>query len=55
MFTTLLTTLAITKAVAGYTLVDDYSSNFFGMFDFFTDADPTHGLWIFSKRSQAYR
>ena len=32
-------------AVAGYSLVDDYSSaNFFNMFDFWTGHDPTNGF-----------
>lgn len=31
--------------IAGYVVKDDYGpSNFFSMFDFFTDADPTHGF-----------
>ncbi|KAF2096588.1 hypothetical protein NA57DRAFT_23549, partial [Rhizodiscina lignyota] len=44
-FYTLLTTLALVKSgIAGYAIQDDYgASDFFGMFDFFTDSDPTHG------------
>ncbi|KAL0257503.1 hypothetical protein SLS55_008317 [Diplodia seriata] len=33
------------SSIAGYALKDDYSpENFFSMFDFFTDADPTNGF-----------
>jgi len=45
-FCTLLTCLVafVEFGIAGYVLKDDYSpSSFFGMMDFFTDADPTHG------------
>lgn len=31
-------------SIAGYAIQDDYSpENFFSMFNFFTDADPTNG------------
>jgi len=45
-FSTLLTAFGLVKfGIAGYTLQDDYTpSKFFDMFDFFTDADPTHGF-----------
>ena len=42
------------RASAGYTLKDDYSgSNFFSMFDFFTDADPTSGYVDYVAQSAA--
>ncbi|KAI4611187.1 hypothetical protein J4E83_008130 [Alternaria metachromatica] len=31
-------------SIAGYTLQDDYMTDFYGAFDFFTDADPTEGF-----------
>ncbi|KAF2253269.1 glycoside hydrolase family 16 protein [Trematosphaeria pertusa] len=31
-------------SIAGYVLEDDYMSDFYGSFDFFTDPDPTHGF-----------
>jgi hypothetical protein len=30
-------------SIAGYVLQDDYMSDFYGNFDFFTGADPTEG------------
>jgi hypothetical protein len=30
--------------IAGYVLEDDYMTDFYGAFDFFTDADPTEGF-----------
>ena len=43
---TLLASLALVKfSTAGYVLEDDYSpENFFNMFTFFTDTDPTNGF-----------
>ena len=45
-FSSVLFALGVAKtAVAGYSLVDDYSSsNFFSMFDFFQGHDPTNGF-----------
>ena len=45
MLATTLFTLSglVSLSCAGYTLQDDYTSNFFSMFDFFTDDDPTNG------------
>ncbi|KAK5072684.1 hypothetical protein LTS08_004876 [Lithohypha guttulata] len=41
-------------AWAAYTLKDDYSGDkFFGMFDFFTEADPTHGYVDYISQSAA--
>ncbi|KAI9741089.1 MAG: hypothetical protein M1834_002802 [Cirrosporium novae-zelandiae] len=41
-------------SVAGYTLEDDYStSNFFSMFDFFTETDPTNGFVEYVDQSTA--
>lgn len=31
-------------SIAGYVLQDDYMTDFFGGFDFFTEADPTEGM-----------
>lgn len=47
--------LALMSGVkAAYTLKDDYSgTNFFSMFDFFTDADPTHGYVDYVAQSAA--
>ncbi|KAK5941192.1 hypothetical protein PMZ80_006469 [Knufia obscura] len=42
------------SSLAAYTLKDDYSgSNFFSMFDFFTDEDPTHGYVDYIAQSAA--
>ena len=30
-------------SIAGYALEDDYMTDFYGGFEFFTDADPTNG------------
>lgn len=39
---------------AGYVLEDDYTSDqFFSMFDFFTDADPTHGYVTYVDQNTA--
>lgn len=45
MLATTLFTLSglVSLSCAGYTLQDDYTSDFFSMFDFFTDDDPTNG------------
>lgn len=47
--------LTFVSSVNGaYTLQDDYSgTNFFSMFDFFTDADPTHGYVDYVAQSAA--
>lgn len=38
------TSALVAPSIAGYALQDDYSpENFFSMFNFFTDADPTNG------------
>lgn len=35
-------------SIAGYALEDDYMTDFYGAFDFFTDADPTNGMDTFT-------
>lgn len=32
-------------SIAGYALEDDYMTDFYGAFDFFTAADPTNGKY----------
>ena len=45
LFTFISAFFFIGSSIAGYVLEDDYSaSNFFDMFSFFTDTDPTHGF-----------
>jgi hypothetical protein len=34
-------------SIAGYVLQDDYMDDFFGGFDFFTEADPTEGMFTY--------
>lgn len=44
-FSTLLSATALAApALAGYVLEDDYMTDFYGHFDFFTEPDPTHGF-----------
>ena len=44
-FTTLLSAAALFKTcIAGYVLEDDYMTDFYGNFDFFTGQDPTEGF-----------
>ena len=54
-FSSVLLALGVAKtAVAGYTLVDDYSgSGFFDNFDFFTGHDPTNGFVNYVDRGTA--
>lgn len=56
-FTTLLKAFAVTALVkpslAGYSLEDDYSKDFFGMFEFFTAPDPTDGFVKFVDQGTA--
>lgn len=54
-FYTLITAcFLIQSSIAGYVLEDDYTpSNFFDMFSFFTDADPTHGFVNYVDQSTA--
>jgi hypothetical protein len=43
-FSTLLSGAALFHlTIAGYVLEDDYMKDFFGNFDFFSEADPTQG------------
>jgi len=34
-------------STAAYTLEDDYTTDFYSMFNFFTGPDPTHGWFTF--------
>jgi len=44
-FSTLVSAAAFAApALAGYVLEDDYMKDFYGSFDFWTEADPTHGF-----------
>lgn len=57
-FSTLLRTIAVAAlvrpSIAGYALEDDYSTkNFFDMFEFFTEPDPTNGFVHFVDQSTA--
>jgi hypothetical protein len=47
-FASVLFFLALVRlAISGFVLEDDYSpENFFDMFSFFTDSDPTHGMYL---------
>ncbi|KAF2155794.1 glycoside hydrolase family 16 protein, partial [Myriangium duriaei CBS 260.36] len=46
--------LVLASCSAGWVLQDDYNpSNWFSMFDFFTGADPTHGLVNYQAQSAA--
>jgi hypothetical protein len=42
-FTLLLAAAFFDLSIAGYALEDDYMTDFYGAFDFFTAADPTNG------------
>ena len=42
-FTLLMAAAFFDLSIAGYALEDDYMTDFYGAFDFFTDADPTSG------------
>ena len=44
-FTFLLCAALIDTSIAGYALEDDYMTDFYGAFDFFTEADPTNGKY----------
>ncbi|KAJ9653636.1 hypothetical protein H2198_007187, partial [Neophaeococcomyces mojaviensis] len=53
-FTFLTLCRLLTPSAAAYTLKDDYNNaNFFSMFDFFTDADPTQGYVDYVSQSAA--
>lgn len=54
-FSTLVLALFVGLCVAGYTLEDDYLSggDFFDLFTFFTDADPTAGFVQYVDESTA--
>ncbi|KAK5721039.1 hypothetical protein LTR15_007003 [Elasticomyces elasticus] len=54
-FNAFLLALFVGLSVAGYTLEDDYTAggDFFDMFSFFTDADPTHGYVNYVDQSTA--
>jgi hypothetical protein len=44
--TTLISAAALFDlSIAGYVLEDDYMTDFYGNFNFFTGADPTDGLF----------
>lgn len=46
-FSTLLSAAAfVPLTLAGYVLKDDYMTDFYGSFDFFTETDPTHGNFV---------
>ncbi|OCK80932.1 glycoside hydrolase family 16 protein [Lepidopterella palustris CBS 459.81] len=54
LFSTLLTCAAFIRlSIAGYVLEDDYTSNFFDKFDFFTSSDPTNGFVSYVDQSTA--
>ncbi len=56
-FSTLLICFAglIQLSIAGYALEDDYTpSNFFSMFQFFTDSDPTNGFVQYVDETKAH-
>lgn len=45
----------VNLSIAGYVLKDDYNSaSFFNMFDFFTEADPTHGFVQYIDQGSAW-
>jgi hypothetical protein len=51
---TLLSAAALAQvSIAGYVLEDDYMTDFYGAFDFFTEADPTHGFVKYVDRDSA--
>ncbi|KAI9679101.1 MAG: hypothetical protein M1829_001771 [Trizodia sp. TS-e1964] len=49
----LLALAAPSSQSVSYTLKDDYSTNFFDKFDFFTDTDPTHGFVKYLDQASA--
>jgi hypothetical protein len=46
-FSTIISAAAFVElGIAGYVLEDDYMTDFYGNFDFFTSPDPTDGRYI---------
>lgn len=54
LFSLLLSLVFVRSSIAGYVLEDDYTpSNFFDMFAFWTEADPTNGFVDYVDRPTA--